>query len=47
VFKKLKQRFITKPVLIIPDLNKEMRIEADVLDFAIDGVLSMKCKDEK
>jgi len=47
MFKKLKQRFITKLVLIIPDLNKEMRVEANVLDFAIDKVLLMKCKNEK
>ena len=30
-----------------PDLDKEIRVEADVLDFATGGVLSMKCEDEK
>ena len=43
----MKERFTTEPVLVIPDLNKKMRVEADVSDFAIGGVLSMKCEDEK
>ena len=47
VLEKLKERFTTEPVLVTPDLNKEMRVEADALDFAIEGVLSMKCKDGK
>ncbi len=36
-----------EPVLIILDLDKEMRVEADVLDFATGEVLLMKCEDEK
>ena len=36
-----------EPVLVTPDLDKEMRVEADVLDFAMGGVLSMKCEDER
>jgi len=36
-----------KPVLVTPDLNKEMRVEVDVLDFAMSRVLSMKCEDER
>jgi len=47
VFEKFKKRFIMEPVLVTPDLDKEMRVEADVSYFAIEGVLSMKCKDEK
>ena len=43
----MKERFITEPVLVIPDLDKEMRVEADVSDFAIGGVLLMKCEDER
>ena len=43
----MKERFTTEPVLITPDLDKEMRVEADVSDFAMGGVLSMKCEDEK
>jgi len=43
----LKEVFTTEPVLAIPDLNKEMRVEADALDYATGGVLSVKCEDEK
>jgi len=46
-FEELKERFMTEPVLVTPDLDKEMRVEADVSDFATGGVLSMKCEDEK
>ena len=46
-FKELKERFMTEPVLVIPDLDKEMRVEADVSDFAMGGVLLMKCEDEE
>ena len=43
----MKERFTTEPVLVTPDLDREMRVEADVLNFVIGGVLSMKYKDEK
>ena len=33
--------------MVIPDLDKEMRVEADASDFAMGGVLSMKCEDER
>ena len=46
-FEELKQRFMTEPVLVILDLDKEMRVEADVSDFATGGVLSMKYEDER
>ena len=46
-FEELKERFMTEPVLVTPDLDKEMRVEADVSDFATGGVLSMKYEDEK
>jgi len=46
-FEELKERFTTEPVLVIPDLDKEMRVEADALDFATGRVLSMKCEDKK
>jgi len=39
--------FITQPVLVAPDLDKEMRVEADMLEYIIGGVLSIKCEDEK
>jgi len=34
-------------VLAAPDLDKEFRVEADTLNYATGGVLSMKCSDEK
>ena len=46
-FEELKKRFMIKPVLVTLDLDKEMRVEADVSDFVTKGVLSMKCEDEK
>ena len=47
MFEELKRRFMTEPVLVTPDLNREMRVEVDVSDFAMGGVLSMKYEDEK
>jgi len=32
---------------VAPDLDKEMRVEADVLEYTTGRVLSMKCKDKK
>ena len=46
-FEELKERFMTEPVLVTPDLDKEMRVEVNVSDFAIGEVLSMKYKNEK
>ena len=43
----MKERFTTELVLLIPDLDREMRVEADVSDFAMNGVLLMKCEDKK
>ena len=45
-FDKLKRVFTTKPVLAVLDLDKEFRVEADVSNYATEGVLSMKCSDE-
>ena len=46
-FEELKERFMTEPVLVTPDLDKEIRVEVDASDFAMGKVLLMKCKDEK
>jgi len=46
-FKKLKTVFTTEPVLAIPDINREMRVEANASDYATGGILSTKCKDGK
>jgi len=46
-FEQLKQVFTMRLVLVILDLDKEMRVEADALEYAIGEVLSMKCEDKK
>ena len=46
-FEELKRRFTMEPVLVTPDLDKEMRVEANASDFAMGGVLLMKCEDER
>ena len=43
----MKERFTMEPVLVIPDLDKEIRVEANMSDFAMGEVLSMKYQDEK
>ena len=46
-FEKLKKRFIMKLVLIISDLDKKMKVEADISDFAMKGVLLIKYENKK
>ena len=46
-FERLKVVFTTEPVLAIPDINREMRVETDASDYATGGVLSTKCEDGK
>jgi len=36
-----------RPVLVVPDLDKEIRVEVNTSEYAIKGVLLMKCEDEK
>jgi len=43
-FEELKEKFIIEPVLVIPDLDREMRIETDVSYFVMCGVLLMRCE---
>ena len=47
VFGRLKRAFTTEPVLAIPDIDREMRVEVDALDYATGGVLLTKCEDGK
>ena len=42
-FDELKGVFTIKLVLVAPNLDKEFRMEADVLNYATEGVLPMKC----
>jgi len=46
-FGKLKVVFTTEPVLAIPDIDREMRVEVDASDYATGEVLSTKCEDGK
>jgi len=46
-FEELKAVFTTEPILAIPDIDREMRVEADASDYMTGGVLSMKCNDGK
>jgi len=46
-FGRLKEIFMSEPVLAAPDLDKEMRVEADASDYATGRVLSMKCEDKR
>jgi len=43
----LKERFTTELVLVTSDLDREMKVKADVLYFAMGGVLLIKCEDEE
>jgi len=45
-FDELKRVFTTRPVLAVPDLDKEFRVEADASNYATGGVLSMKGSNE-
>ena len=46
-FEELKRIFTSKPVLAVPDLDKEFRVEADASNYVTGGVLSMKCLNKK
>ena len=41
----MKERFTKEPVLTVLDLDKKMRMEVDVLDYATERVLLIECKD--
>ena len=43
-FEELKKRFTEKLMLAAPDLDKKIRMEVDVSDYATEGVLSMECE---
>jgi len=46
-FGKLKAVLTMEPVLVIPDIDREIRVEADVLDYTTRRVLSTKCENGK
>ena len=43
----MKEIFIIEPMLAAPDLDREMRVEADVSYYTMGGVLLMKYEDKK
>ena len=47
VFERLKMVFTSRPLLAVPDLDKELRVEADASNFATGEVLSIKGGDNK
>jgi len=47
MFERLKVVFTTEPILAIPDIDREMRVEADASDYTTEEVLSTKCEDRK
>jgi len=44
-FKELKEKFTRELVLAVLDLDKKMRMEVDVSDYAMGEVLSIECED--
>ena len=47
VFRKLKKRFTKELVLVAPYLDKKMRMEVDVLDYATEEILFIKCENKR
>jgi len=47
VFRELKERFTKEPVLTVLDLDKKLRVEVDISDYAMGKVLSMEGEDGK
>ena len=45
-FNELKKVFTTRLVLTAPNLDKEFRVEVDILNYTTRGILSIKCSDK-
>ena len=45
MFKELKERFTKELILAAPNIDKKIRMEVDVSDYAMGGVLSMEYGD--
>jgi len=39
--------FTIRLVLVVSDLDKEIRVEADILEYTTEEVLSVNCEDKK
>ena len=44
MFKKLKEKFTKELILTVLDLDKKIRMEVNVLDYAMSSISSMNCK---
>ena len=42
-----KKWFTTEPILVAPDLDKKIRMKINILDYAMESVLSMVCSNEQ
>ena len=47
MFKELNEIFMKEPVLAVLDLDKKMRIEVNMSDYATREVLSMECENRR
>jgi len=45
-FDQFKKVFMSRLLLVIPDLDRELKVEADASNFATGGVLFIKCEVE-
>ena len=43
----MKEKFTKEPVLAVSDLDKKIRMEVDVSDYAMGEILSIKYEDRK
>jgi len=46
-FEQLKGIFTTRPLLVVPNLDKKFRVKVNASNFATGDVLSIKCKDNR
>jgi len=46
-FEQLKQVFMSRLLLVAPDIDKEFRVEVNTSNFTTGGVLLIKCEDNK
>ena len=47
MFRRLKKVFTMKPVLAIPDLDRKMKIKANISDYTTERILLVKYRNKK
>jgi len=45
MFERLKKRFTKDVVLVVLDLDKKLKMEVNMLDYTMEGVLLIECED--